>query len=187
MKKKQKKKNSNLPFLFPVICALVVLVGGLLLIPKDEPQNTQTPQSTETGAKAPDFTVYDENGTPKKLSDYYGKPIVLNFWATWCSPCVRELPHFQVQYNELGDEVQFLMVNLTDGTTETEAGVKAFMEDNHYHFPVLFDKDSNASTVYSVTSIPTTYFIDAEGTILSSATGSLSAEDLQKGINMIKK
>ena len=56
MKKKQKKKNSNLPFLFPVICALVVLVGGLLLIPKDEPQNTQTPQSTETGAKAPDFT-----------------------------------------------------------------------------------------------------------------------------------
>jgi hypothetical protein len=92
-----------------------------------------------------------------------------------------------VQYNELGDEVQFLMVNLTDGSSETVNGVKSFMEDNSYHFPVLYDTASNASTVYSVTSIPTTYFINAEGIIVTSATGSLSAEDLQKGINMIKK
>ena len=184
---KKKKKNSNLPYLIPVICALVVLIGGLLLIPDNEPENTQIPQSTEVGAKAPDFTVYDENGNAKKLSDYYGKPIVLNFWATWCAPCVRELPHFQVQYNEQGNEVQFLMVNLTDGTRETVAGVKAFMEDNGYHFPVLYDKDSDAADVFGVQSIPTTYFINAEGIIVTSATGSLSAEDLQKGIDMITK
>lgn len=184
---KKKKKNSNLPYLIPIICALVVLIGGLLLIPDSEPEVTEEPVSTEAGAKAPDFIVYDENGTPKKLSDYYGKPIVLNFWATWCSPCVRELPHFQVRYNEQGDEVQFLMVNLTDGTRETVAGVKAFMEDNSYHFPVLYDTSSNASTAYNVTSIPTTYFINAEGKIVTSATGSLSAEDLQKGIDMITK
>ena len=79
------------------------------------------------------------------------------------------------------------MVNLTDGTSETMEGVKAFMKDNSYHFPVLYDTSSNASTTYNVTSIPTTYFISAEGIILSSATGSLSAADLQKGIDMITK
>ena len=181
-----KKRKKILMYALPILLAVVVVIGGFLLIGNDN-KGTDKPHSTEPGAYAPDFTVYDAEGNAKKLSDYRGKPVVLNFWATWCSPCVRELPHFQVQYNEQGDDVQFLMVNLTDGTRETVEGVKSFMEDMSFHFPVLFDTASEAATAYNVTSIPITYFIDAEGVIVASAIGSLSAQKLQQGIDMIKK
>ena len=181
-----KKQKKTFLLIIPILIA-VLLVGGGLLLFREEPAPADLPTSTQTGAYAPDFTVYDEKGNAKKLSDYRGKPVVLNFWATWCGPCVRELPHFQDRHNNLGKDVQFLMVNLTDGTQETIAGVKSFMEAMGYDFPVLYDTASNASTVFNVRSIPTTYFIDENGVIVSSATVSLSAQQLQRGIDMIVK
>ena len=78
---------------------------------------------------APDFTVYDLDGNPVSLSDYFGKPIVLNFWASWCGPCKMELPDFQETYDELGGDVQFLIVNLTDGSRETVETASAYLKE----------------------------------------------------------
>ena len=139
----------------------------------------------ETHVQAPDFTVYDAQGNPVKLSDFAGKPLVLNFWATWCGPCKMEMPDFQETWLELGDEIQFVMINLTDGTRDTVESASAFIAEQGYTFPVFFDTDSQAAALYGVYSIPTTYFIDAEGNAIAQATGAIDAELLQKGIDMI--
>ena len=134
---------------------------------------------------APDFTVYDKEGNPVQLYDYTGKPLVLNFWASWCGPCQMEMPHFEDKYQELGEEVQFLMVNMTDGSRETVDSASAFIEQQGYTFPVLYDTDSDAALTYGAYSLPTTYFIDADGYAVARATGAIDAETLQKGIDLI--
>ena len=134
---------------------------------------------------APDFTVYDLEGNPHKLSDFEGKPVVLNFWASWCGPCKSEMPDFEAAYKQYGEEIHFLMVNMTDGARETVDRAKEFVSQNGYTFPVLYDTESNAAMTYGVYSLPTTYFIDAEGYGAAQATGAIDAETLKRGISMI--
>ena len=160
---------------------------------------TQAPQETEaTEASAPttqttepkksltpEFTVYDLEGKEVHLSDFFGKPIVLNFWASWCGPCQMEMPDFNEKYLEVGEEVQFLIINMTDGSRETVETASSFIAEQGYSFPVFYDTDLDAAAVYSVYSLPTTYFIDVEGYTIARATGAINAETLQRGIDMI--
>lgn len=136
---------------------------------------------------APDFTVYYGDGNAVSLSDFIGKPTVVNFWASWCGPCQMEMPDFDEKYKELGEEIHFLMVNMTDGSQETLETAKAFVEDSGYSFPVYYDTDIDAAMTYGVSSIPSTFFIDAEGHAVAWAQGMIDAETLQKGIDMIKE
>ena len=139
----------------------------------------------ETGASAPNFQVYDREGNPVELSQFIGKPIVLNFWASWCGPCKKEKPDFNELYLELGEDVHFLMVNCTDGSRETVETASGFIQEQGYSFPVYFDQDGSAAYAYSAYALPTTYFIDAQGHVVTKSVGAISADTLKLGIDMI--
>ena len=140
---------------------------------------------TPTPAMAPDFTVYDADGEPVRLSDFRGTPVVINFWASWCGPCQSEMPAFDAAAAEYEGQVRFLMINLTDGSQETQATAQAFLDEQGYAFPVYFDLDLEAASAYGVYGIPVTYFVDAEGRAVAQARSAISAEVLEKGIGMI--
>ena len=110
---------------------------------------------------------------------------MLNFWASWCSPCKSEMPTFQKIYESYGDKVEFVIVNLTDGSKETKESAMDFISKNNYTFPVYYDVDQSAAYAYSVSSIPTTYFIDSEGFVVAYSKGTLEEETFLKGIKMI--
>ena len=201
-----KKKTS----LVVLILALVVLIGGAYVLygrlsadARPDNLSAQTPQTTQTTGEteapqdsaapeeteppkveAPDFTVENADGEEVKLSDYVGKPIVLNFWASWCSPCKSEMPEFNAAWEELEGEVQFLMVNVTTGR-ETLESAQEFIAGQGYTFPVFYDTEADAAMAYGAYSLPATYFIDAEGYAIAHARGAIDADTLQTGIDMI--
>ena len=152
-------------------------------INESDTSNTTVSQE-EQDFTAPDFTVLDYEGNEVRLSDFKGKPVVLNFWATWCYYCKEEMPDFDDACKKYPD-VQFLMVNATDGVQETMADAKAYVEDEGYSFPVFFDTKSEAVDAYYVSGFPSTYFIDADGNLVTYANGMLDMATLEKGIEYI--
>ena len=136
---------------------------------------------------APDLFVYDESGTQLRLSQLKGKPVVLNFWASWCEPCKAEMSGFQEAYEKYGEQIHFVMVNMTDGEQETMETARSYIDDQGYTFPVYYDSSSLAAIFYGIQSIPATFFIDAEGNLDSHRIGMISKEVLQLGIERLLK
>lgn len=161
-------------------------------LPETEPQKPTTEESAaeESAAEetttspalintAPDFTVTDKNGKKVSLSDYFGKPIIINFWASWCGSCRSELSSFDALSAEYNGDAVFMMVNLTDGYRDTVSGIKNFVADSGYTFPVYFDTSHNASGAYSVSGIPVTVFIGSDGNVVKKYIGPMSANTLR--------
>ena len=149
-----------------------------------QPAPTQPQPKAEL---APDFTVLDKDGRQVTLSDHFGKPLVINFWASWCGPCCRELPVFDAAAKAHAGEIEFMMINLTDGYSETVEGVNQFIADNGYTFPVYFDTEDSAATAYGINPIPMTVFIRADGTVLDSHIGAMDEATLQSYLDQLTR
>ena len=184
------KQKRTLVILILVI--VLLLVGGTFayrtLSRLTEPTVPYAPsaQSDLTGeaqesAPAPDFTVYNADGSTVALSEKQGKPVFINFWATWCPPCRSELADINKAYETYGDRIEFMMVDLTDGYKgEDQPTVEAFVAENGYTFPAYFDLDSSAAMAYGVRSIPTTVLVAADGTLLHTQMGAMSESQIEQ-------
>lgn len=126
------------------------------------------------GVQAPDFTGELIDGTSITLSELQGKPVIINFWATWCGPCVKEMPAFERLKDDFGDKIGIIAVNCGDDT----GTMKDFMEENGYTFPVVLDEEYSISMLYPTNSIPYTVVVDAEGRVTHISTGALDADTM---------
>lgn len=131
------------------------------------------------GKPAPDFELQTLEGETVRLSDYQGQKIVLNFWASWCVPCKKEMPEMQNYYEELATEadVEVLAVNLTDQDSGIDE-IEEFVEDYEVTFPVLLDSQGKVREIYGVLSIPTTFLVNEEGMLETQIRGPLSSDML---------
>ncbi len=154
------------------------------IIEEENPATEKTLFYPQDVIKAEDFVAYDMNGNEVKLSDCYGKPIVLNFWSTWCNHCKIELPLFEKAYKENPD-ITFIMINIT--AADDVKLVNELLEKNGYTFTVWLDENADATEKYSVSSIPATYFIDKNGNIVNHTVGEMDEATLEKRLEMIRE
>lgn len=154
----------------------------------DTPSEDASSDGEETEppkVEAPNFAMQDSQGGSVSLEDFRGKPVVLNFWASWCPPCREEMPDFDGAFGDRGEDVHFVMVNLTGSQGETMEKGQAFVDDNGYRFPVYFDVSQEGAMRYAIRSVPTTYFIDAEGYVVAHASGMINRSVLDQGLSLI--
>lgn len=135
----------------------------------------------------PNITVTDAWGKTVTLSKFQGKPVVINFWASWCGPSYRELTMFQQAYDEYKYDVNFLMINTTSDSRETREAADKMIADGGYTFPVYYDLDASAANAFKVTSLPTSFFIDANGDAVAYAAGEIGRANLELGLQYCRQ
>lgn len=145
-----------------------------------EETQTQSQQENygelQTGDAAPDFTAELSDGSSITLSEQTDKVVLLNFWATWCGPCVGEMPAFEKLNEEYGDEVVVLAVN----SMEDKETVNQFIEENGYTFPIAYDVEGAIGVKYPTAGIPYTLVIGKDGVIAKIYLGAQDAETQYK-------
>ncbi|GAA0601390.1 hypothetical protein GCM10009001_17660 [Virgibacillus siamensis] len=129
------------------------------------------------------FVLKTLEGKTVSLSDFRGKRVIVNFWATWCPPCRAEIPDFQKLYEK--KDVKILAVNLTD-TEKSKKDVSTFVKEFEMTFPVLMDVDSDVAEMYQVQAYPTSYIIDSSGHIQYRALGAMNYELMIQELAKIK-
>ncbi len=145
--------------------------------------NGNDPNDTEKNkVMAPDFALKDQYGKTHTLSDYEGSVVFLNFWATWCPPCVAEMPHIEdlyQEYGEKGEDVIILGVAAPNyGREGSEEEIKAFLEDNGYTFPVVMDYNGEISSLYGISAYPTTFIVNADKSLRGYVEGAMDKETM---------
>jgi thiol-disulfide isomerase/thioredoxin len=135
------------------------------------------PVGSQVGNRAPDFTLQNLDGqdVDVKLSDFRGKIVMVNFWAVWCRPCKEEMPYIQAVSDNWSSE-DLAILAIANNYEENIDTVKQFTLDEGYNFPVFYDSQGQAKSLYSINTYPTTFFIDAEGIIRYMQIGSFSAQ-----------
>ena len=165
-----KKQRLALRTVILVIMAAAVVYTLYANFTKDDVQKVAV------GKEAPDFSLVDMEGDQHKLSDYRGQGVFLNFWATWCKPCEREMPYIDNQYKEFKDKG---VAVLTVDVGESELAVNNFIEKYDLSFPVMIDKDGQVQTAYMIDPLPITFLIDKDGKVVRSYTGELTEKSVR--------
>ncbi|HIE21766.1 MAG TPA: TlpA family protein disulfide reductase [Acidimicrobiia bacterium] len=155
--------------LIGAVAALAAVVVAINLVTSDDPAPKEL---------APQFALPNFEGETVRLTDFRGQPLVLNYWASWCLPCLAEMPDFEAMYQKHGDEVAFLGINLADDPV----GAEYVLNDTGITYPVAVDADASTFEALGGFGMPTTVFIDSEGYILEMYTGALTAEELDDRI-----
>ncbi len=157
-------------------------------VAREETEKTEETEKNSEKPEAPDFTLTDQYGEQHSLSDYEGKTVFLNFWATWCGPCQMEMPDIQALYeaygNNTGDVIILGVANpKTDAspmnTDVSQEEVEAFLEENGYTYPTVMDLDGSIFRTYGIQAFPTTFMIDKYGDIYGYVPGMLSKEMME--------
>ncbi len=173
-------KKRNRAFMRLAILSLLVLAIGYTIY------NSVTAEDVEVlkvGDKAPDFVLEDMEGNKHKLSDYEGEGVFLNFWGTWCKPCVKEMPAMDRQFTEFEDQgVNVLAVNIAQSDFE----VQSFADRFDLSFPIAIDRSKSVMTAYNIRPLPTTVLVNPEGDIQRIVTGEMSEEDIKGFMEEIK-
>ncbi len=163
-----------------VLTVVIVIVGGAWIDMTRVDPTAQLapgrPDAAQLGQIAPDFTLQALDGDSVTLSDYRGTPVVLNFWATWCSICKAEIPGMVAAYEDLEGDTVIIGVNVNEG-----AGLVApYVDQMGISYPVWLDPDAAMAGAYDVRAFPTTYFIDERGVIVDMHIGSLGEAALRR-------
>ena len=128
------------------------------------------------GYLAPDFELKDYLGNSFKLSDFKGKPVLINFWATWCPPCRAEMPEIEAAYHKYQKDG---LVVLGINNRESDSTVKKYVEDGGFHWPMPMDYEGSVIGIYGVAAYPTSFFIDKQGFIVATQIGGMDKKGLE--------
>lgn len=170
---KKTNKKRNRAIMRSIILSLLVAAIGYTIYNSVTAENIEV---LKVGDKAPDFTLQDMDGTSHKLSDYEGEGVFLNFWGTWCAPCVKEMPAMDRQYQEFEQQgVQILAVNIAQSDFE----VQSFVDRFGLSFPVVIDKSRSVMNAYNIRPLPTTILVNPKGEIERIVTGEMTEEDIE--------
>lgn len=164
---RMKKKNRVIFILLMIVFMTVSACGN-----NGDKNNTDSSQELSEEDLAPDFTAETVDGKTFVLSEQKGKVVLLNFWATWCGPCVGEMPAFEKLYSEYGEKIAILAVDCA----EDKDTVKQFVSDNGYTFPIAYDTEGAISAKYPTSGIPYTLVIGKDGKVQKTFLGADDAD-----------
>jgi len=171
MKKQEIQKDRRVNFQAPVIIFLIVILFGILILlqTKDSFYNPSSGLQVAKGLTAPNFSLPDLDGKMVSLSDYRGKVVLLNIWATWCPPCVEEMPSMEKLYQELQAEgFEILAVSIDESGAQD---VLPFMKKHKLSFPALIDSRGTLKGLYQTTGVPESFIIDKDGMLVEKVIG----------------
>jgi peroxiredoxin len=144
---------------------------------QDTNAGTAVIATAEVAQQAPDFTLTSLGGKEVKLSNFKGRKVMINFWATWCPPCKAEMPAMQKLYDHANGYMDILAINI-----DPQNDVAGFVRENQLTFPILLDETGKVNENYSIISIPTTYLINEEGRIEKKHIGAMTFEQMEEFI-----
>ena len=165
------QEDRRFSFQSVVIIVLIVILAGILILlqTKDSFYQPSTVPRLTKGRPAPNFSLPGLDGQKVSLKDYRGRVVLLNIWATWCPPCVEEMPSMEKLYQELkGDGFEILAVSIDESGAKD---VVPFMKKHKLSFPALTDPEGTIKTIYKTTGVPESFVIDKDGTLLEIVIG----------------